>query len=145
MNSLELSNDMVLIKEVGEVRVINNTGRWGELQHGFHIIQPLSGFVNKEWWDSINIFQNINVEKSEVIEKIVKSGKEITKEDLLKYTDLQKWLDLQNNTRNFFNTIVEFNILVGINRDGSEEYRRTFCELGKIKWGVVDESNKQEK
>lgn len=134
-----LPKGMVLIRQCCGVKIYNNEGRWGERHLGFHIQQPLTGFVMKEWWEAIDIFQNLKLgNDNEVLNKMMRIGKEITKEDLLKHTDLQKWLDLQNKTKNFYNTIVEFNVLVGINREGEEDYRRTIVLLGKQEWELVD-------
>jgi hypothetical protein len=134
-----LPEEMVLIRQNCGIKVFNNEGRWGEQKTGFHIQQPLAGFVKKEWWKAINIFQNLKLGKdNEILNKMVRVGEEITKEDLLKHTDLQKWLDLQIETKNFYNTIVEFNILVGINWDKEEDYRRTIVLLGTVEWELVN-------
>lgn len=134
-----LPEGMVLIRQNCGVKVFNNEGRWGEQKPGFNIQQPLAGFVKKEWWEAINTFQNLTFEKeNEILNKMVRIGKEITKEDLLKHTDLQKWLDLQNETKNFYNTVVEFNVLVGVNWDKEEDYRRTIVLLGVVEWELVD-------
>lgn len=135
----KLPEGMVLIRQNCGVKVFNNEGRWGEYKPGFHIQQPLAGFVKKEWWEAINIFQNLKFEKdNEILNKVVRVGGKITKEDLLKYTDLQKWIDLQNETKNFYNTVVEFNVLVGINWDEQKEYRRTTVSLGVNSWEIVN-------
>lgn len=134
-----LPEGMVLIRQNCGIKVFNNEGRWGEQKPGFHIQQPLAGFVKKEWWEAINTFQNLKLGKdNEVLNKMVLVGEKITKEDLLKHTDIQKWLDLQNETKNFYSTIVEFNVLVGINQNKEEEYRRTVVILGEVEWELVD-------
>ena len=138
-----LPEGMVLIRQNCGVKVFNNEGRWGEQKPGFHIQQPLAGFVKEEWWKAVNIFQNLkidgdNKEGNEALNKMIRVGKEVTKDDLLKYTDLQKWLDLQNETKNFHNTVVEFNVLVGVNWEKEEQYRRTVVLLGIKEWQMVD-------
>ena len=134
-----LPEGMVLIRQNCGIKVFNNEGRWGEQKTGFHIQQPIIGFVKKEWWEAINIFQNLKLEKdTEILNKVFRVGGKITKEDLLKYTDLQKLLDLQIETKNFYNTIIEFNVLVGIDRNKEEDYRRTIVLLGKVEWELVE-------
>ena len=134
-----LPEGMVLIRQNCGIKVFNNEGRWGEQKPGFHIQQPLAGFVKEEWWKAVNIFQNLKLERGcEILNKMVRVGEEISKEDLLKHTDLQKWLDLQKEAKNFYNTVVEFNVLVGVNLDKEEDYRRTVVLLGIKEWEVAD-------
>lgn len=137
-NITDLPDGMVLIKEVGGVKVFNNTGRWGETLSGFHIQQPLCGFVDELFWNNINIFQNINIKDDDVIRKMIRVGEKVTDEDMQKHTDIKKWNDLIKETNYFNNTIEEFMILTGINSDGVKEYERAYCELGKVNWGIVE-------
>jgi hypothetical protein len=138
MEISELLKDMVLIKQNYEFRVINNSGRFSEQKPGFYIQSPIAGFVEKNLWESIDIFQKINIKESDVLNRMIKVGQEITEEDLLKHTDLQKWLDLQNKTKCFCSIIEEFNILVAINMKKEEIWCRTFCELGKSVWSLCE-------
>jgi hypothetical protein len=135
----KLPENMVLIKQKSEARIINRTDRWGQQMPGFYINQPLVGFVTKEFWEDIDTFQNLKLGKdSEVLNKMVTIGEKVTKDDLLKHTDLQKWIDLQNKTKNFYNTVAEFVVLVGVDVNGEEEYKRTAVLLGEVTWEVIN-------
>jgi hypothetical protein len=133
-----LPKGMVLIQQKQGFRIVNNSGKFGEYKPGFHIVQPVVGFVKKEFWDSINIFQNLNIDNDEVKNKFNELNLKVTEENLLKYTDLKKWIDLKKETKNFYHTVVEFNVLVGINWEGEYYYKRTMCSLGIKEWEIVN-------
>ena len=136
METINSREGLVLITKRKAI-VHNNSGRFGEVKPGFFINQPIAGFVSEEYWEAINIFQNLNIENDEVIKEMIREGKETTEECLLNCPNIKKWLKLQEKMKSFYNIVEEFNVLVGINHNGEPEYRRCYCLLGNKDWELV--------
>jgi hypothetical protein len=100
---------MIKIKQNFEEYTLNYVeDRWGQRLPGETIVKPIAGFIEDDFWDVIQNYQNIKM-----------NG-----DCFLNIEEAEKF---KNNK--FTSTIMEFNIL-----NEENQLRRTFAQLGKIVW-----------
>lgn len=106
-----------------EVTVYNNTGNWGESLPGWHIIGPMAGFVDIEFWKHLKTFQSLSM-------------------TFLKSKDAPEFIEQWNKLNvdsdgAFTNTLIEFPLLVGVPSEGEGYYNRGSAQMGKKLWREV--------
>jgi hypothetical protein len=106
----------ILIKQTKLPTKVFREDKYFEKTENWYIDNPLSGLITEKFWNEIKRFQELCY----------------VDDQFKNIDDIEKWKQLQKESKSFYNTIVEFNVQIS-----NEEYRRSFCELGKKLWKEV--------